>query len=96
VTLVMGLDQHRGQITAEWIKTETGEVSRARTARAHREPVRRFLGRFRGAELEVALDATTGWRLVVEEVRAGDRCSRAYGRAGGDQRAARPRAARQE
>ena len=70
MTIVMGLDQHRGQITAEWIETATGEVSRARVAPAHREPVRRFLGRFRGAELEVALEATTGWRFVVEEVRA--------------------------
>jgi transposase len=68
--IVMGLDQHRGQITAEWIQTETGEVSRARVAPAHREPVRRFLGRFRGVELEVALEATTGWRFVVEELRA--------------------------
>ena len=69
MTIVMGLDQHRGQITAEWIDTETGEVSRARIVPAHREPVRRFLGRFRGAELEVALEATTGWRFVVEELR---------------------------
>jgi transposase len=68
--IVMGLDQHRGQITAEWIETETGEVSRARVAPAHREPVRRFLGRFEGRELEVALEATTGWRFVVEELRA--------------------------
>ena len=68
--IVMGLDQHRGQITAEWIETETGEVSRARVSPAHREPVRRFLSRFRGAELEVALEATTGWRFVVEELRA--------------------------
>ena len=70
MTIVMGLDQHRGQITAEWLDTETGEVSRARVAPAHREPVRRFLERFRGAELEVALEATTGWRFVVEELRA--------------------------
>jgi transposase len=28
------------------------------------------LGRFRGAELEVALEARTGWRFVVEELRA--------------------------
>jgi transposase len=69
VTIVMGLDQHRGQITAEWIDSETGEVSRARVAPAHREPVRRFLMRFRGCELEVALEATTGWRFVVEELR---------------------------
>ena len=31
--------------------------------------VRRFLGRFCGEELEVALEATTGWRFVVEELR---------------------------
>jgi transposase len=68
--IVMGLDQHRGQITAEWIETESGEVSRARVAPAHREPVRRFLERFGGAELEVALEATTGWRFVVEELQA--------------------------
>src|SRR5215212_3796941 len=68
--IVMGLDQHRGQVTAEWIETETGEVGRARVAPAHREPVRRCLGRFRGEELEVALEATTGWRFVVEELRA--------------------------
>jgi transposase len=70
VTIVMGLDQHRGQITAEWIDTATGEVSRARVAPAHREPVRRFLHRFVDADLDVALEATTGWRFVVEEIRA--------------------------
>ena len=70
MTIVMGFDQHRGQITAEWLDTATGEVSRARVAPAHREPLRRFLERFRGRELEVALEATTGWRFVVEELRA--------------------------
>jgi len=70
MTIVMGLDQHRGQITADWIDTATGGVSRARVAPAHREPVRRFLHRFRDADLDVALEATTGWRFVVEEIRA--------------------------
>jgi transposase len=69
MAIVMGLDQHRAQITAEWIDTTTGEVSRTRVAPAHRESVRRFLGRFRGQQLEVALEATTGWRFVVEELR---------------------------
>jgi transposase len=69
MTIVMGLDQHRAQITTEWIDTETGEIGRARVAPAHRESVRRFLGRFSGQELEVALEATTGWRFVVEELR---------------------------
>jgi transposase len=70
VTIVMGVDQHRGQVTAEWLDTATGEVRRARVAPAHREPVRRFLSRFGGLELEVALEATTGWRFVVEEIAA--------------------------
>ena len=70
MTIVMGLDQHRAQITAEWIDTETGEISRTRVAPADREGVRRFLTRFAGQQLEVALEATTGWRFVVEELRA--------------------------
>src|SRR5947209_10510158 len=64
----MGLDQHRGQITGEWIDTETGEVQRTRVAPADRVAVRKWLSRFRGRELEVALEATTGWRFVVEEL----------------------------
>jgi transposase len=64
----MGADQHRAQITTEWIDTSTGELSRARVAPADRAGVRRFLERFAGQELEVALEATTGWRLVVEEL----------------------------
>jgi transposase len=47
-----------------------GRIARARIAPAHREPVCRFLARVRGQELEVALEATTGWRFVVEELRA--------------------------
>jgi hypothetical protein len=69
MTIVMGLDQHRAQITMEWVDTTTGEIGRARVAPAHRESVRRFLARFSGQELEVALEATTGWRFVVEELR---------------------------
>jgi transposase len=69
VSIVMGLDQHRGQITGEWIDTDTGELQRTRVAPADRAAVRKFLSRFRGKQLEVALEATTGWRFVVEELR---------------------------
>ena len=69
MSIVMGLDQHRGQVTGEWIDTESGEVQRTRVAPADRAAVRKFLSRFRGRELEVALEATTGWRFVVEELR---------------------------
>ena len=64
----MGLDQHRAQISAEWVDTVTGEISRARIAPADRAGVRRFLSQFEGVVLEVALEATTGWRFVVEEL----------------------------
>src|SRR5215210_2873334 len=70
VAIVMGLDQHRAQITAEWLDTSTGELSRTRIAPADRAGVRAFAARFRGEQLEVALEATTGWRFVVEELQA--------------------------
>jgi hypothetical protein len=44
------------------------EISRARIAPADRAAVRAFLARFKGEALEVALEATTGWRFVVEEL----------------------------
>ena len=69
MTIVMGLDQHRAQITGEWIDTDTGELQRTRVVPADRAAVRKWLSRFRGKELEVALEATTGWRFVVEELR---------------------------
>jgi transposase len=65
---VMGLDQHRAQISAEWIDTMTGEVSRSRIAPADRATVREFLEPFANSGLEVALEATTGWRFIVEEL----------------------------
>jgi transposase len=70
MTILMGLDQHRAQITTEGVDTSTGEIFRSRVAPADRAGVRRFFGRFHGQELEVALEATTGWRFVVKQLRA--------------------------
>jgi len=70
MSIVMGIDQHRAQITAEWIELVSGEIGRARVRTADRAGVRRFLARFSGQQLEVALEATTGWRFLVEELRA--------------------------
>jgi transposase len=66
----MGLDQHREQITFDALNLETGEVMRGRVRPADREGVRRWLARWNGARIEAALEATTGWRFVVEELRA--------------------------
>jgi transposase len=60
VAIVMGLDQHRAQITAEGLDTGTGEIARRRIAPADRAGIRRFAAGFAGQELEVALEATTG------------------------------------
>jgi transposase len=68
--VLMGVDQHRAQITAEWLDTASGEISRRRIRPADRQGFRRFLGQFDGRRVEAALEATTGWRFVVEELRA--------------------------
>ena len=70
MTIVMGLDQHRAQITYDLLETDTGAVSRGRIRPADRESVREFFGRFAGSELVAALEATTGWRFVAEGLAA--------------------------
>jgi transposase len=70
VTIVMAFDQHREQIAFDALDTATGEVSRGRIRPADRLGFRRWLGRFEGQEVEAALEATTGWRFMVEELRA--------------------------
>ncbi|MEA2242269.1 MAG: transposase [Solirubrobacteraceae bacterium] len=46
------------------------EIARKRITPADRGGVRRFAAGFCGQELEVALEATTGWRFAVEEFQA--------------------------
>jgi transposase len=70
MTIVMGFDQHREQIAFDALDTATGEVSRGRIRPADRFGFRRWLRRWDGREIEAALEATTGWRFMVEELRA--------------------------
>ena len=70
MTIVMGLDQHRAQITYDLLDTETGEVRGGRICPADRDSVREFLRCFEGEQVEAALEATTGWRFLVEELQA--------------------------
>jgi transposase len=73
--IVCALDVHRRQITYAIVDVRSGEVSRGRITPATRESVREWLARFDGVdEVGFALEGTTGWRFVVEEVeRAGHR-----------------------
>jgi transposase len=66
--IVGALDVHRRQITTKTFDVETGEVRRDRISPAAREPVREWLERFAGLEAHFALEGTTGWRFVCEEI----------------------------
>lgn len=72
--IVGGLDVHREQVTYDYVDEETGEVSGGQIRPATAERMREWLGRLDGQQAAFALEATTGWRFVVEElVRAGVR-----------------------
>lgn len=70
MTIVMGLDQHREQITFDVLDRATGEIRAGRIRPADRGAFRAFLARFDGEVIEAGLEATTGWRFIVEELRA--------------------------
>src|SRR4051794_3688004 len=73
--IVSALDVHRRQITYKTVDLESGEMWRGRISPGARGAVREWLGRFDGrADVHFALEGTTGWRFVVEEIeRAGHR-----------------------
>jgi transposase len=66
-----GFDVHRAQITFDALELETGEVTTGRIA-ATPEAVERWVARFPGREVHVALEACTGWYFVARALeRAG-------------------------
>jgi transposase len=72
VAIIVGFDVHRGQITFDALDGASGEVTTGRITPADRQGLRRFLERWQGERVEAAVEATTGWRFVVEELqRAG-------------------------
>jgi transposase len=72
MAIVGGLDIHRRQITYDWIDTHSGETCRGQLSPATRVELRAWLAQFDGHQAEFALEATTGWRFVAEELqRAG-------------------------
>jgi transposase len=66
-------DVHRKQITFDYIEMESGEVHRGKICPAIRENLREWLDefteRFSGKQIAIAVEATTGWRYVVEEIK---------------------------
>lgn len=74
--IVGGFDVHRKQITFDYVEMETGESHhgeiRPATCEHLRSWLERFTERFAGQQAAFAVEATTGWRYVIEELeRAG-------------------------
>ena len=75
MSMVCGLDLHRGQITFDALEVETGNLWRGRIWQPDRERFRRWLhqdlaARAHGGTVAVAVEGCTGWRYVVEEITA--------------------------
>jgi transposase len=69
MAIVAGFDVHRRQITFDALDSETGELSRGRID-SSRAAVAAWVERFPGQQVEVALEAATGWLFVCEELAA--------------------------
>lgn len=70
--IVGGLDLHRRQITYDVLEVATGEVSRGQVRPVTRPVVREWLDQFCGRDGHFAVEATTGWWFVIDEIdRAG-------------------------
>jgi transposase len=67
--IVGGLDVHRAQITFDYVDVRTGEEVRGQIKPVTREEVRAFLAGFGRKQCAFALEGTTGWRFIVEELR---------------------------
>jgi transposase len=65
MAIVAGFDVHRAQITFDALDTESGEVSRGRID-ATPAAVERWAQRFTGREIDVAVEACTGWLFVCD------------------------------
>jgi transposase len=75
MSMVCGLDLHRGQITFDTLEVESGQVWRGRLWQPDRGRFRRWLTdelgpRANGGSVAVAVEGCTGWRYVAEELAA--------------------------
>lgn len=75
MSMLCGLDLHRGQITYDALVPETGEIWRGRIWSPDRARLRRWLesevtARAGDGPVDISVEGCTGWRYVVEEVTA--------------------------
>jgi transposase len=65
MAIVAGFDGHRAQITFDALDRESGELHRGRIP-ATPEAVEQWVARFPGQQVDVAVEACTGWLFVCE------------------------------
>jgi transposase len=65
MAIVAGFDVHRTQITFDALDRQSGEVHRGRIP-ATPEAVEKWVARFPGQQVDVAVEACTGWLFVCE------------------------------
>ena len=75
MSMVCGLDLHRGQITFDTLDEQSGEVWKGRLWKPDRQRFRRWLRddvatRAGDGSVALAVEGCTGWRYVVEEIQA--------------------------
>jgi transposase len=69
MAIVAGFDVHRAQITFDALDLATGEVHRGRIASTP-TAVREWVARFAGQDVDVAVEACTGWLFVCDALAA--------------------------
>src|SRR5919205_942190 len=69
MAIVAGFDVHRARITFDALDTDTGEVVRGRID-ATPAAVMGWAGRLAGRQIEVAVEACTGWLFVCDALAA--------------------------
>src|SRR3954453_3638480 len=69
MAIVAGFDVHRSQITFDALDTESGEITRGRIDSTP-AAVGRWATRFGGREVDVAVEACTGWLFVCDALAA--------------------------
>src|SRR4051812_20980516 len=69
MAIVAGFDVHRSQITFDALDTESGEITRGRIDSTP-AAVGRWATRFAGREVDVAVEACTGWLFVCDALAA--------------------------
>ena len=70
MAIVAGFDVHKAQITFDALDLESGEIHRGRIP-STRDAVGKWVERFDDEQIDVAVEAGTGWLFVCEELSAG-------------------------